>query len=166
MKYMGLLTRLFGGRTPEEDWKAIGTLTVILFDYLFNKYTLKHGLSVGPKLAPLVGNALGGFEISGNNEESQKFVDANRSLIEAELKQLSGEPELCYIVSVSAYVQGDLTGYQDAFRADRAQGAKRLREMGILLPKDSLQMPSSSGAFLRQVRQFQRWAAATAPRQW
>lgn len=163
---MSLLTQLFGGRTPEEDWNAIRTLTVVLFDYLFNKYTLKHGLSIGPKLAPLVGNALAGFEIAGNNEESQKFVDSNRPLIEAELKQLSAESELCYIVSVSAYVQGDLTGHQDAFPADRAQGARRLREMVILLPRSSLQMPSSSRAFLRQVQQFQRWAAATAPRQW
>ena len=154
---MGLLAKLFGGRVAHTYKECLRVLTLTRHNYLFSKYTLKYGPKTASILAPFVGNALSGFEISSEDEEQRKFLDSNRHLLDDELKELSEEPEICHIVSVAAYVVGELNGTQDAFSTDRAQGAKILRDFGILLPKESIQMPSSSNAFMRQVRHFQRW---------
>lgn len=142
---------------PDKDRECLRMLTLTLHNYLFNKFTIKYGPKTASTLAPAIANGLFGFDIFSEDGENRKFLISNKNLVFDELKELSEKQEVCNIVSVAAYVLGGLNGSEDAFPPGRINGAKVLREFGILLPKESIEMPSSSNAFRLQVCQFQRW---------
>lgn len=158
---MGLLRRFFiGGRTPHGDTECIRTLTIIVHSFLFQKFSRKHGLKTGSMLAPLVSNALFSME-PANSEEGLRFLQCSAELFDAELRDLSQLPELCYIVSLATHVLAELPGRERPPSPDQAKRARALRQMGILLPREAIRIPTSSREFMRVVKRFGRWAGAS-----
>ena len=124
--------------------------------YLAKKYEPNYGREFGSSLAAAVANKL--FGAQPGNETGRAFLVANEALIAKELAGVRHDSRICQMVSLVTHMKANTAGYTRTVNADMIQSWAELRELGILLPKESLQMPSSLDDFMRMAREFELWA--------
>ena len=152
---MSILGRLFGGRVRAEMENAIHAISVPLCVYLHRRYTGEFDETTAIGLAVAVTNEL--FGAPPGNETARQFLSTNGQLVETKLSEIRNVPQICRIVSVALHMRANVAGNAGTVTPQMIASAVKLRKLGVLLPVESLQLPSSSDDLMRQVREFEFW---------
>jgi hypothetical protein len=152
---MGLIDRFFGGGVRAQIDNCARVVGLALATHLYERCANQHEHEIALSLASAVTNEL--FGAPPANEAGRAFLASNKPLVEAALRDIKSEPRICYIVSVVTHMRGNVAGNTGIFSSDLLQFALRLRELGILLPIDQIQMPTSPDVLMQQAREFEHW---------
>jgi hypothetical protein len=130
----------------------------ILVVFLFERYAKQQDhedddQAIG--LAGAVTNAL--FSLPPTNEVGRTFLATHGPLIERALRDIESEPRICHVVSVFTHMLCNVAGNSGTFSAEMLQSAVRLRQLGILLPIEQMQMPITPERLVQEVRDFEQW---------
>jgi hypothetical protein len=98
-------------------------------------------------LASAVTNEI--YGLPPGNAQGRAFLGSNRQAVDAALANVKNMPRVCYLVSLVSYVRNN------------QPWAQRLRLLGILLPIENVQVPSSPDDLLRQIKEFEEWSGGS-----
>ena len=121
--------------------------------HLYKKYIGERSEETAIALASAVSCQLLGHP---SGHDTNLFLEENKHLVEEKLKQISDEPEICRITGVIAYAREQWMP-QRASRATASERSCKLRALGIILPKDQVQVPESVAGLMHQARDFEIW---------
>ena|ERR1700722_8314157 len=152
---MGILARLFGGSLKAEVEKCIHSVGTATWMHLMAKYSPEFGEDTASALASAVANEL--FGAPPGNEFGRNFLASNRELVDAQLRALRREPQICQIVSMLAMTKCNMAGGTASVTPEMILWTVKLRDIGILLPAEQVQLPSSPEEMRRQVGKFFLW---------
>jgi len=122
--------------------------------FLAERYAKQHHGDKAIGLAVAVTNAF--FGLPPTNEAGRTFLAAHGPFVEAALRDIKHEPRICHIVSVFTHMLGNVAGNGGTFSAEMLDSAVMLRQFGILLPVEQVQMPISPEELVRQAREFEQ----------
>ena len=157
---MRLLARLFGGRVRAQIEEGAHVVGMAIYMHLYEAYAKQYGHEKGVSLAIAVTNEL--FGAPPGNEIARAFLALNRSLVDAALRDIKNEPRICYIVSVITHMRANVAGNTRTVTGEMGLSWVRLRELGVLLPIDQIQRPTSPEDLMQQAREFEQWVVERA----
>jgi hypothetical protein len=123
---------------------------------LIDKYSPQYGEQTAAALASAVTNEL--FGVPPGNDVGRQFLSSNKALIDAQLRAVKGENRICQIVSVLAHTKFNIAGQTGTVTPEMIMWVAKLRDLGILLPADQIDLPSSRDEMRQQVREFELWS--------
>ena len=156
---MGLLARLFGKQVLAEVDNCVHIAGTAIYVRLVEKYGRKFDkceINTVSALAAAVTNEL--FGAPPGNEKGRQFLVANRKWVDACLRELKEEPQICYIVSLLTHTRGNAAGNSGTVTPGMLLSWRKLRQEGILLPIEQIQLSHSPEDLERRVREFEVWS--------
>lgn len=149
---MGLLGRIFGWHARANIEKAFHAIAEILFVYLQSQYSREMNANRTMELSTAVTIELLGLPPDNKKVLQSMSVDAHQ--VEKKLRQIKNDHEVCQIVSAFRHRRNKVAS---AVTPDTVARDAKLQKLGILLPADQIQIPSSHKELMRQVREFETW---------
>lgn len=119
---------------------------------LLKKYTPLYGEDKAYALAGAVTNAL--FGAKPTNELGRHFAASNTELVEAELRGVISEPEICYMASLASHTLASVAASTGTVTGEMLKAWHRLDELGIMLPEEKIRLPSSLEELRQQASEF------------
>lgn len=153
---MGILARFFSKPLRAEVENSISAAGKVVVLWLMQRYTPQFGEQMAVSLAAAVTNGL--FGRPPGNEAGRQFLTANSELVETHLCRVKNEARICQMVSVLAHTQFNIAGNAGTITPEMIMWIAKLRDLGVLLPVESVTLPSSPDEMRRQVREFELWS--------
>lgn len=153
---MGILARFLSKPLRAEVGNSINGAGRVIALWLMQRYTPQFGEQAAASLAAAVTNGL--FGRPPGSETGRQFLAANTELVETNLRKLKSEDRICRIVSVLAHTQFNIAGNAGTVTPEMVTWIAKLRDLGVLLPVESVTLPSSSDEMRQQVREFEVWS--------
>jgi hypothetical protein len=152
---MGLITRLFGGGMRKSINQCIARISIALCIYLVKLYSRHCDEKMAAALAGAVTNAL--FGNPPGNEFGREFLKSNKPLVDGQLRSMNSELRICQIVSIAAHFRMNMSGDMGSITPEMVSWISMLNDLGILIPKEKLPLPSSLEELRKQVDEFENW---------
>jgi len=150
---MSWISWIFGWHARANIRKEFHAIAEVLFVHLQRLYSGEWAENGAMEVATAVTTALLGPP--PGDEAALRSVSVDPQVVEANLERIGADSEICWMVSLFRLrrnrVAGEVTSATVA--AD-----ERLRKLGILLPADAVQLPSSHRALMREVKKFELMA--------
>ena len=150
---MGILARFFSKPLRAEVENSIVATGKVVALWLMQRYTPQFGEQTAASLAAAVTNGL--FGKPPGNETGRQFLAANRGLVETLLCEVKSEARICQMITVLAHTKSNILGNTGTVTPEMVTWIAKLRDLGILLPLESVTLPSSPDEMRRQVREFE-----------
>jgi len=147
-----LLRRVFGGGLRDQVDDCLVMVRKGLALRLYAKYRPLYGEEKAFELGAAVINAL--FGDQPTNERGREFIALNGEFVEAALRDLKNEPEICYMVSLATHTRANIAGGTGTLTGEMYGAIVKLTEYGILLPIEKVRMPSSLNELRQQTMEF------------
>jgi hypothetical protein len=152
--YYVFVYRLARNHVSATIHNAVRIINASVAIYLLRKYRAQYEENFAMGLGAAVTNALFGHT---PNEVGRTFLKTNGARVQEELAKLKDDQKLCYVVSLATHMKANDAGYNRRVTADMGKSWVQLRELGILLPHEIIQVPSSPDDFMRMAREFEGW---------
>ena len=151
-----LLGRVFGGSLRRQVDESLAMIRMGIALRLFKKYRPLYGDDKASALAAAVTNAL--FGAKPSNEIGRQFLASNGELVDAKLRDIKAEPEICHMVSVASHTLANIAGGTGTMTGEMILAWDKLDKLGIMLPIEKVRMPSSLDDLRKQASDFAQQA--------
>jgi hypothetical protein len=136
--------------------ECLGVIRMGIALRLVTKYRPQYGDEKASSLAAAVANAV--FGAAPINAFGRDFVTSNGDLVEARLRDLKSDPEICYIVSLASHTLANIAGGTGTITGEMIRAWDKLDKLGVMLPIEKVRMPKSLEDLRHQAGEFMRQA--------
>lgn len=143
--------------------KAFDLINMAAGVYLMTKYKGEYEGKVPVKLGAAVTNKLFGHKQT--NEIGKEYIENNKMLVEQKFLQLKDDKKLCYYVSIAAHSKVNMAANRRKMTGDILQWFIDLKEAGILVPIENIDMPKSNTELFKVANEFLSWVNETKDKQ-
>jgi hypothetical protein len=152
---MSFLSKLFKGQILKINEQIDNVSIIIMMSTakrLLDKYRKYYGEEISPLLAAALVNRL--FNKEPGNDVGEKFSKENKELIFNELSKIKDEPDICYMVSMTAHMKANIAGNSAQFTESLLRWISELDNLKIIIPIEKIKMPKSIDEFIEMARSF------------